>query len=169
MKKIALFTALCSLSVAGHSADWTPVFQSWEYGEDSHIIGLIERDIRSDDGLGMSWSARNGNYESVPARYRADMLPARFSLNNDAYITIPLKNATLYGLPIRSFTHYFVPDGGFVGNIVTFHPMTNADYAKLKRKKFTVAYDADAACEVHPAFVDKDEYGNVTLTYEQGC
>lgn len=169
MKKIALFTALCSLSVAGYSADWTPVFQSWEYGEDSHIIELIQRDISSssNDGLGISWSARNGNYESVPARYRADMLPARLTLDEEGMtITIPLKNAILYGLPIRSISYYHIPETASASTYVTFHSLTNAEYQNLKRKKF--ANTGEEGCG-GGAEVLKNDDGEVILTNYWDC
>lgn len=170
MKKLALLTALCSLSMAVHSADWTPVFKGWESGKETHILDNIweETIIRSDETIGISVNGRSGNYESVPARYSADMSPARLVDDDVMTFTIPLKNATLYDLPIRSISYYVHPEIAVVGEYVTFYPMTNAQYQKLKRKKFASTGDDDI-CGDRGAEITKNDTGEVILINDGSC
>lgn len=170
MKKLALLTVLCSLSVAVHSADWTPVFEG-----NSSILGKIFEISYSKSGTGLSESALFGDYKAIPMPYRADMLPAEFKVetteDNDRVVelTIPLDNATLYGLPIRKISNGHIPDTDAAFTYVTFHPMTNAQYQKLKRQDFSIEQDEDDPCGGGAATVIKNDKGEVVLSYDIGC
>lgn len=173
MKKIFLASVLSLVSSLSYSADWTPVFQSWETkAENSAIMEKIRNHAFTGTWTSvqatLSKSAKQGNYSTIPQPYRADMLPARVSGEDVAEITIPLKNATLYGLPIQSLTMYSGLESGESGNYVTFKPMSNAQYQMLKQKKFKRVTDSDAMCDSGQAEVKKEK-NTVYLVMDFSC
>lgn len=137
MKKLALLTALCSLSMAVHSADWTPVFE----GNSPIFLDKIWESVISQDNVvpAITHSAYFGDYSEIPMPYREDMLPVTMTVtpytheDGGVYITVPLKNATLYGLPISSITYYYI-NPSEAGHNVTFKPMSKSQYQSLERR-----------------------------------
>lgn len=156
-------TLWSSLSPA---ADWTPVFKS-SFGE--YIEGLESNDQGALAGkvLGTNWfidsdygrtpmkinkngkNARLGRYpKSIPLPYRNDMLPAKAKASAakhdgaSASITIPLKNATVFGYKITNISQASGYEYG--GTTVEFAPMTDAQYRQLiNRFKIKREYRAD--------------------------
>lgn len=88
--------------------------------------------------------------------YRHDMLAAKSKLYNEGEqyieVTIPLKNATLYGLPLKAFTIYSGTASGLAGRTLVFGQLNAAQMQKLKSIKFK----ADAEQEFK-AFVSTDK------------
>lgn len=173
MKKLIVATTLGLCSTFGYSADWTPVFKSWETkAEDSVTMEKIRSYTIANDATSMSKvlnsQAKQGNYKSIPQPYRADMLPAKFKkLGEFEYeVTIPLKNATLYGMPISSLNMYGCLECGFFGSYVNFKPMTHAQYQKLKKINFTLV--EGEACSDNQAKFGR-ENGVVYLSMDRSC
>lgn len=173
MKKSIFTLALCVCSTLCYSADWTPVFKSWETkAEDSVTMEKIRSYTISDDTISMSKvlnsQAKQGNYKGIPLPYRADMLPAKFKkLSEFEYeVTIPLKNATLYGMPISSLNMYGCLECGFFGSYVNFKPMTNAQYQKLKKINF-IFVEGEVCGDSQAKF--RRENGVVYLSMDRSC
>lgn len=150
MKKQLLLINIFVLTITTHAADWTPIFKPWEQGEASPIISKIGFSNGKSLVIQPSASgkatltelARTGNYIGIPQPYRTDMLPATIKYGKGEKVGlstayIPLKNATLYGLPIANILVYTsCNDCGGVGEIVEFYPMSDNQYKKLKQLKF---------------------------------
>lgn len=144
---LALSIILITPNLA-HSADWTPAFEYLEQGktgDDGVLIDKLMSNIFVDDIHSNNYKkinpltkyAQKGNYP-IQAPYRADLSPAKVYKNPNQDIVlqaiIPLKNATLYGLPISEFYYeYYCFECGGVGFGVKFAPMTNAQYRYLNR------------------------------------
>lgn len=156
MKKLTLFTALCVLPMLAHSANWTPVFSHLEVG--------------GKKGHAHAFELLLTNISRLPTPYRHDMLPERnFVKNGVQYTEIPLKNATLYGLPIANYTIY-EQDYDITGSFITFKPMSNQQYQQLKRKKFKPRSEEDngGPCGLQQPVIHKNK-GKVYLEMYTGC
>lgn len=182
MKKFALAVAIGLCSTFSYSADWTPVFKTWETGAGNNTVLQKIRDYTF-TGKSTSFSAtlnpkaKQGNYSVIPQPYRADMLPAKIKIidkrETTFEIVIPLKNATLYGLPISNLTMYSCLECGYAGDYVTFKPMSDAKYRQLKNRHFyqdIKAVEEDETCfNKYQAEVTKSKNGSVILGYDYSC
>lgn len=168
MKKFAVLTALCVLPMLAHSASWDSIFQWYITGEDSDIGSQVFEGVKKDiyHNGNVKKSALQGKYPHVANPYRQDMLPARTSVKDGVrYIEIPLKNATLFGLPIANYTHYSAVGSMEFSTFVTFKPMSQAQYRTLKAKKFP-AMTSDG-CENQTEITQYK--GKVYLNLEVSC
>lgn len=177
MKKFALAVAIGLCSTFSYSADWTPVFKTWEtQAEDGSTLKKIRNYTFTNKWTSFSATlnpkAKKGNYASIPQPYRADMLPAKITnidkRETSFEIVIPLKNATLYGLPISNLTMYSCLGCGVTGNYVTFKPMSDAKYQQLKKKHFYTATDPESDCGERQATITKEK-GSVVFVMDQSC
>lgn len=160
MEKIMLMLAVLLTNTA-HSADWTPLFKhlqspNYTYTDEAVLENLMKNLIIShidEENLPknpLNYSAKSGNYP-IRSPYQQDLLPARYKYNpSDGIIleiVIPMKNATLYGMPLKSLNLSFgecINCGNF-GYAAEFAPMTDAQYRSLKNRiKFPVNTDVDA-------------------------
>lgn len=177
MKKFALAVAIGLCSTFSYSADWTPVFKTWEtQAEDGSTLKKIRNYTFTNKWTSFSATlnpkAKQGNYSVIPQPYRADMLPAKITnidkRETSFEIVIPLKNATLYGLPISHLTMYSCLECGISGNYVTFKPMSDAKYQQLKKKHFYTATDPESDCGERQATITKEK-GSVVFVMDQSC
>lgn len=130
------------------SADWTPVFAHLEQdkqGDEGQLLEKVTSNIShisfdgtdeyaQPNGFTVADTAKAGNYSKVPAPYRQDMLPAK--AQGDYAVILPLKNATLYGLPIKSLTYAVDGEEGFYGynTYVNFGKLSSQQYNQLTKK-----------------------------------
>lgn len=163
---IALIPILTFVNIA-HSTDWTPAFvylQNQNANHDNRTLETIMKNtFVSNIHEGnykkikpLTKYAQTGNYPKIASYYRADILPAKVykTPDSDAVLraVIPLKNATLYGFPLKSFTYeYYCFECGGVGFYATFAPMTITQYHSLTQKIQFEQYNEE-----------EDECGNET-------
>lgn len=109
-------------------------------------------------------NAKQGKYPKVKTPYRNDLGKAVLSRSSegDMELSIPLKNAKLYGHSIVKYTNYFLPDTGISGSYITFGTMSNADYQKLKKIKMN--RPIDEFDDQFSAKFNRNSKGVVTLT-----
>lgn len=156
--KLMFLLIIFALSATAHSADWTPLFKhlqnpNYTYTDEAVLENLMKNltiDHIDEENLPknpLSYSAKSGNYP-IRSPYQQDLLPARYeyNTNNGALleITIPMQNATLYGMPLESLGrwHGECINCGHFGYTAKFAPMTDAQYRSLKsRIKFPVSTD----------------------------
>lgn len=131
-----------------HSADWTPVFAYLEHNKNSDngklfdtITASMSQWVMQGEGdasypvaYKLLDSAKRGNYPNVPQPYRQDMLPAKKL--HDYAVIVPLKNATLYGLPIKSLTDEVSGGDNFWGSnfYVNFGKLSKTQHNNLVKK-----------------------------------
>lgn len=161
MKKMMLISALLLSANIAHSADWTPLFKhlqnsNYTYTDEAVLENLMKNliiDYIDEENLPknpLSYSAKSGNYP-IRSPYQQDLLPARYQYNTSdggiLEVTVPMQNATLYGMPLKSLILSFgecINCGNF-GYAAEFAPMTDAQYRSLKSKiQFPVNTDVDA-------------------------
>lgn len=157
MKKIMLMLSVLLTNTA-HSADSTPLFQhlqnpNYTYTDEAVLENLMknlvidhidEENLRENP---LSYSAKSGNYP-IRSPYQQDLLPARYQYNTSdgaiLEITIPMQNATLYGMSLKSLILSFgecINCGNF-GYAAEFAPMTDAQYLSLKNRiQFPISAD----------------------------
>lgn len=172
MKKIMLMLAVLLTNTA-HSADWTPLFQhlhnldtAYEGAALSNLmqnltIGYIHEENLPENPL--SYSAKSGNYP-IRSPYQQDLLPAHYEYNTNKgtllEITIPMQNATLYGMPLKSLGrwHGDCINCDYFGYTAEFAPMTDAQYLSLKNRiQFPVSTDDYDYGEPTASFVKDGE------------
>lgn len=186
MKKIITLALALTLTNIAHSADWTPVFKHLQHqhaGDEGKVLNSIidnifvnevhnqdERNIKINP---LTKYAQKGNYPNVAQKYRADILPAKAYKNPDNEVVlravIPLKNATLYGLPLQSLTYeYYCFGCDGVGFYATFAPMSNTQYHSLKKRIRFVRQEIGCGEEGYAAEFHKDSKA-VHLVLNIGC
>lgn len=155
--KLMFLLIIFALSATAHSADWTPLFKhlqnpNYTYTDEAVLENLMKNlviDHIDEESLPknpLTYSAKSGNYP-IRSPYQQDLLPARYKYNpNDDMVlevTIPMQNATLYNMPLKSLGMWYGCFGcGFLGYTAEFAPMTDAQYRSLKsRIKFPVSTD----------------------------
>lgn len=156
------------VSASAIAADWTPVFKKFENGcADSKLLQhIVYKSIWTERGTTpdtfVRKSALKGSYANVVAPYQHDMLAAKSKLynNGEQYIevTIPLKNATYYGLPLKAFTVYSGTASGLAGRTLVFGQLNATQLQKLK----SINFKADAEQEFK-AFISTDKQKQTTL------
>lgn len=180
--KAYLAAAVLAFGGASYAAEWSPVFehlQARKHSDDGQILDAIlgsffKENISSRTKEPLTADAKSGHYKKVPLPYRNDMLPAKAIKNKDGIVlqgNIPLKNATLYGQPIKSLNYlmgcYECDDVGFN---VTFAPMSDAQYQTLKQQvKFKTA-DSEGCMEEGTPVAEFDKEGRTVYLYVYiGC
>ena len=128
------------------AADWTPVFKSFENGcADSKILTtMIDQNIWNRNTTSpqnfVRTTALKGQFPTVALPYKNDMQPvqSKLSQQGERYIevTVPLKNATYYGVPLKAFTVYSGTDSGLAGRSLVFAALNASQLQRLKQIKF---------------------------------
>ncbi|WP_386697269.1 hypothetical protein [Lonepinella sp. MS14436] len=143
-----------SLPVFAQATDWTPLFEyrtASQKAEDNatqynNEIKVIESLIKSAQmSVDMGWEtegvkvntcvatpeAVNGQYSNVPLPYRKNLLPAKTLKDGLGGSEIPLKNASLFGLKIKSIQLIC----GFENwnEDIVFAPMSEREFQLLKQ------------------------------------
>ncbi|WP_066802967.1 hypothetical protein [Moraxella oblonga] len=177
-------TAPALTPMLAHSADWTPVFEYLEQnktGDDGALIGKLMDNIFVENLHSGNYKkinpltnyAQHGNYP-ITTPYKEDLLPAKAYKDSKQDLplkaVIPLKNATLYGYPLKSLTYeYYCFECGGVGFYATLAPMNNAQFQALKQR---VHFDKepDYVCEGagNSASLERDNKG-VYVVLNVGC
>ena len=178
MKKYLLLVALAA-ATSSQAADWTPVFEHLQVGKndnDDDITWTIRQSIFEDipKPNPLTKEARQGTYTSIPKPYRKDMMPAKFikGKEDEGPILkgiIPLKNATLYGYPLKSLNYdLYCHDCGDTSFYATFAPMTLSQHNSLV-KKVKFKYEGDICGD--PRHIARFErVGKTTvLIVDDGC
>lgn len=150
-KSFMIFSML--ISTGALAADWTPVFKSFENGcSDSKLLqNILNKGVWSahptTPNTFVRPTALKGNYANVISPYRNDMQAAKSKLyqEGEEYIevTIPLKNATLYGVPVKAFTAYSGTASGLAGRSVIFSKPSAAQLQRLQSIKFKADPEQD--------------------------
>lgn len=180
--KVCLVATVLAFSSMSYAADWSPVFAYLEVGKSgddgkvlSKILGnLFKQNISSRTKEPLSTDAKSGQYKNIPSPYRHDMLPAKAIKNKDGVAlhgTIPLKNAKLYGYPIKSLNYWYgCYECDHLGFYATFAPMSNAQYNALKQRIRFKKADEDGCVDEGRslAHIYKDDLG-VHLVIDMGC
>ena len=145
LKSMLLLSSIF-MSASVVAADWTPVFKNFENGcADSKLLQhIVNKSIWTEHGTTpdafVRKSALKGNYANVMLPYKNDMLAAKSKLYNDGEqyieVTIPLKKATFYGLPLKAFTVYSGTASGLAGRTLVFGQLNATQLQKLKSIKF---------------------------------
>lgn len=178
------FALALTAPTLAHSADWTPAFEYLEQnktGDDGALLSTLMENIFVDNiHFGnykkinpLTTQAKTGNYP-IHAPYRADLSPAKVHKDSEPDLplkaVIPLKNATLYGYPLKSLTYeYYCFECGGVGFYATLAPMNNAQFQALKQR---IRFDKepDYVCEGTggSASLERDNKG-VHVVLNIGC
>lgn len=143
-----LISGLIGLVMSGqvYSADWTPLFAHLEQGKKGDggkmldkITSQVAKEVfESHDKYAQPVafaplaSAKKGDYRKVPMPYQQDLLPAKQM--DEFTVVAPLKNATLYGYPIKSLTEQ--ADGQYFSgtHYFNFGKLSDAQYNQLVKK-----------------------------------
>lgn len=180
---LALSITLITPTLA-HSADWTPAFEYLEQnktGDNGVLLNTLMENIFVDNIHSGNYKkinpltkyAQKGNYP-IQAPYRADLSPAKVDKDSEPDLplkaVISLKNATLYGYPLKSLTYeYYCFECGGVGFYATLAPMNNAQFQALKQR---IRFDKepDYVCEGTggSASLERDNKG-VYVVLNIGC
>lgn len=177
-KAIIVFS--CSLSA--NAADWTSQFKHLENEQtigNGKTLELIMDNIFIYDKYTknsqlkkevLSINAKTGNF-NIPQPYKSDILPAKFFKYGETGIaaTIPLKNATLYGKKLKSFTYWEscgeCSDLGFTAD---FGPMNESQFRQLKNK-IQFPYIQNEVCGSGPSANLLREENKVHLAINLSC
>lgn len=186
MEKIIALTLALTLTNIAHSADWTPAFaylQNQHANHDHHTLEIImSNTFASNIHAGnykkiklLTKYAETGNYPKIAPTYRADILPAKVykDPNRDTVLraVIPLKNATLYGLPLKSLTYeYYCLECDGIGFYATFAPMTITQYRSLTQKiKFEQYNEEEDVCGNETSASFSGNHKALHLNLHIGC
>ncbi|OOS03655.1 hypothetical protein SAMN02745664_11834 [Moraxella cuniculi DSM 21768] len=189
MKSCILFIIGIGLTNNLYAADWTAAFSYLEQGkkgDDGKLLDSIMKNTfeqitntknQNPDTqpiYKLSKMARTGKFNNISIAYRNDMLPAKVYYNkDDTYLmaVYPLKNATLYGLPLQSFSYYLGCDEcDYVGFYATFKPMSKQQYLNLQKTiKFKNEEEDGCLGENQPLASFEQRNGRVHLSLNIGC
>ena len=168
----------CSLV---YSADWTSEFSHLEFKEiadEGQTLNMIMENTVIADSVKnntfkkdvLTINAKTGNF-NVREPFKKDIQPAKMVKNNgkELEVKIPLKNASLYGYKLESFTYYLgcVNCGDFRFH-ANFAPMSEAQFINLKRKAKFAYIDDEVCISDYSAKVLKDK-GKVIIALNVGC
>ncbi len=157
MKHLLLASSLL-LSSTVFAADWTPAFRYLEAGKSGDDGVMLNEIMYNTFSKSFYQSLENntnppkqpltkmaltGKFLKIKIPYRNDVMPAKIKRSSDEYgrisltVTYPLKNATLYGYPLESFT--VIPPScvdcdDLIDLYATFKPMSNAQFRQLTQK-----------------------------------